>query len=223
MASVEAGEIARRGDEVVSKTIAGMNAIRDAVTAGAASVSSLGGKSDEIGEIIGVISEIADQTNLLALNAAIEAARAGEHGRGFAVVADEVRKLAERTQQATEQVSKSIREIQTETKTAVERMQVGTKQVESGVLLAGSASESLRQIVQSVEGSAGMIRTIAAAIEQQRCAGESIRDRVTAIASAAEQTVGASAMTADTAHTLAERAEELQRTIDSFARAKRGG
>ena len=223
MASVEAGEIARRGDEVVSKTIAGMNAIRDAVTAGAASVSSLGGKSDEIGEIIGVISEIADQTNLLALNAAIEAARAGEHGRGFAVVADEVRKLAERTQQATEQVSKSIREIQTETKTAVERMQVGTKQVESGVLLAGSASEGLRQIVQSVEGSAGMIRTIAAAIEQQRCAGESIRDRVTAIASAAEQTVGASAMTADTAHTLAERAEELQRTIDSFARAKRGG
>jgi methyl-accepting chemotaxis protein len=223
MASVEAGEIARRGDEVVSKTIAGMNAIRDAVTAGAASVSSLGGKSDEIGEIIGVISEIADQTNLLALNAAIEAARAGEHGRGFAVVADEVRKLAERTQQATEQVSKSIREIQTETKTAVERMQVGTKQVESGVLLAGSASESLRQIVQSVEGSAGMIRTIAAAIEQQRCAGESIRDRVSAIASAAEQTVGASAMTADTAQTLAARAEELQRTIDSFARAKRDG
>ncbi len=119
--AASSGQVAEKGGAVVSDTIKDMRSISEAVSAGAASVSELGKRGEQIGQIIAVINDIADQTNLLALNAAIEAARAGEHGRGFAVVADEVSKLADRTTKATDEIAVSIRAIQTETGQAVQR------------------------------------------------------------------------------------------------------
>ncbi|MEM9881316.1 MAG: methyl-accepting chemotaxis protein [Planctomycetota bacterium] len=168
------GAMAADGVRVVDETVAGMQAIREAVEASSASVAELGQRGEQIGQVIGVINDIADQTNLLALNAAIEAARAGEHGRGFAVVADEVRKLADRTTQATEEIAGSIRAIQDETTSAVQRMDAGTAQVAAGVERAGTADASLRQIVDSAREVAGMVRSIAAAAEAQSAASDEV-------------------------------------------------
>lgn len=162
----KSGQAATGGGEVVSKTVVEMRSIADDVNTTAQTISQLGQRSDEIGKVIGVINDIADQTNLLALNAAIEAARAGEHGRGFAVVADEVRKLAERTTRATEEVSSSIKVIQQETGLAVERMNKGTEQVKVGVGLAEEAGQNLRQIVGGATEVASLISSISAASEQ---------------------------------------------------------
>src|SRR5271155_3108531 len=121
-----AAETAHEGGVIVEDTLTRMRSIADAVRETAVKVQELGVRSDQIGRIIGVIDDIADQTNLLALNAAIEAARAGEQGRGFAVVADEVRKLAERTSKATKEIATMIQSIEVETKSAVVAMELGT-------------------------------------------------------------------------------------------------
>lgn len=160
------GEMAVSGGEVVSKTVVEMKQISQAVNTTAESIAQLGKRGDEIGKVISVINDIADQTNLLALNAAIEAARAGEHGRGFAVVADEVRKLAERTTRATEEVSSSIKAIQEETKVAVDRMNQGTEQVKGGVGLAEQAGQNLGEIVEGANQVASLITSISAASEE---------------------------------------------------------
>ncbi len=219
-ASLRAGGVADEGDAVVARTITGMDAIREAVSQSASSVDELGKRSEEIGRIISVINDIADQTNLLALNAAIEAARAGEHGRGFAVVADEVRKLADRTTQATAEVAKSVTDIQSQTRQTVERMRLGAGRVEDGVALAGQAQGSLRQIVSEVRSCAGMITSIAAAIEEQRATGDAIRERVAQVALAAKQTAEASSSTAATAQELAAQSATLRETVGGFARAR---
>ena len=132
-ASHKAAEIARQGGSIVHDTLSKMRTIATSVRGTAKQIEELGKSSDQIGRIIGVIEDIADQTNLLALNAAIEAARAGEQGRGFAVVADEVRKLAECTTTATKEIAQMIRTVQGETKAAVTAMEAGTRQVEEGV------------------------------------------------------------------------------------------
>ncbi|MEL7087155.1 MAG: methyl-accepting chemotaxis protein, partial [Planctomycetota bacterium] len=210
------GTTATEGGRVVRDTIDGMQAISEAVSASARSVEELGKRGEQIGQIIEVINDIADQTNLLALNAAIEAARAGEHGRGFAVVADEVRKLADRTTQATEEIGESISAIQTETGQAVDRMTAGTDQVTTGVEKASAAGASLKEIVTSARDVAGMIQSIAAAAEEQSAASEEVARSVEAISSVSQQTAEGGQQAAAAAGMLSTRAEELQALCGRF-------
>jgi len=212
----ESGKVAAEGGQVVSETISGMNAISDAVTASAASVAELGKRGEQIGQIIEVINDIADQTNLLALNAAIEAARAGEHGRGFAVVADEVRKLADRTTKATEEIAESITAIQDETSQAVERMNSGTEQVKVGVEKATLAGQSLEQIVAGAQEVATMIQSIAAAAEQQSATSEEVSRNVEQISAVTKQTSEGTNQAATAASQLSEKAEQLLRLVGTF-------
>ncbi|MBE9503900.1 MAG: methyl-accepting chemotaxis protein, partial [Proteobacteria bacterium] len=178
----KASEVATNGGDIVKQTIDGMNQISQSVKSSAKTIEGLGQSSDQIGEIVEVIDDIADQTNLLALNAAIEAARAGEQGRGFAVVADEVRKLAERTTKATKEIAAMIKKIQSETGAAVTSMRAGTEEVEKGVDLANQAGASLSQIVDVVESVNGMIQQIATAAEEQSVASEQISGNIETVA-----------------------------------------
>jgi methyl-accepting chemotaxis protein len=146
-------------------------------------VEQLGTNSNQIGEIIQVIDDIADQTNLLALNAAIEAARAGEQGRGFAVVADEVRKLAERTTKATKEIAEMIKQIQSNTKLAVSAINQGAVEVEKGKELAQKAGDSLNQIIVEVDKSSMLINQLAVASEQQSDSSEQISQSIERISS----------------------------------------
>ena len=201
---------AEQGGKVVEETVAGMNRIADVVHQSADTVKALGKSSDQIGEIIGVIDDIADQTNLLALNAAIEAARAGEQGRGFAVVADEVRKLAERTTKATKEIASMIKKIQGETVGAVSAMEQGTKEVEKGKMLADKAGESLKEIVDVSQKVTDMVSQIAAASEQQSSASEQISKNVEAISAVTGQTASGTQQ-------IAKAAEDLNRLTDTLA------
>jgi len=162
-----AAESARNGAVVVDATVAIMSRIAENVQQTARTVENLGARSDQIGAIIGTIEDIADQTNLLALNAAIEAARAGEQGRGFAVVADEVRALAERTTRATREIGEMIKTIQVETKGAVAAMEQGVLQVETGTIEAAKSGEALREILEQVNDVAMQVSQIATAAEEQ--------------------------------------------------------
>lgn len=170
--SKEAGGIAVEGGTVVKATIEKMNRIAEVVARASETVKGLGKSSEQIGEIVQLIEEIADQTNLLALNAAIEAARAGEHGRGFAVVADEVRKLAERTTKATKEISDMIKKIQTETVGAVESINEGTDEVNSGKELANNAGSSLERIIKGTDDVVEIVSMVAKASEEQSNAAE---------------------------------------------------
>lgn len=207
---------ATQGGMVVQETVQEIMAIAVQVEESAHAVAELGKRSEEIGGIIAVINDIADQTNLLALNAAIEAARAGEHGRGFAVVADEVRKLAERTTQATKEVSRSISKIQNETGVAVDRIESGSNRMTDGVTLARNAGNALEQIVTSSSQLFDQVQSIAAASEQQAIVAEEIArsiDQVNAVA--LESSLGAN-QAADAASDLNRSSESMQRLVDHF-------
>ncbi|MFK7789060.1 MAG: methyl-accepting chemotaxis protein [Phycisphaeraceae bacterium] len=212
----DSGRIATEGGDIVSDTITGMRTIKDAVSSSANSVQELGKRGEQIGAVITVINDIADQTNLLALNAAIEAARAGEHGRGFAVVADEVRKLADRTTKATEEIGGSIQTIQTETGTAVEKMNAGTEEVTIGVEKAEQAGDALRQIVTSAQDVSSMVQSIAAAAEEQSAASEEVSRNIEQIASVTRETSEGTSQAAQAATELSQRAETLQQLVGQF-------
>jgi len=211
-----AGKTATEGGQVVQRTVTGINEIAQVVSAAATAVRELGERSEQIGQVIEVINDIADQTNLLALNAAIEAARAGEHGRGFAVVADEVRKLADRTTKATEEIAESITAIQAETGQAVSRIEQGTKKVEEGVELASQAGQSLSSIVEGSNNVSSMVGSIAAAAEEQSAASEQVARNVEQIAQVTRQSTEASNQAAQAASNLSTRAEELLRIVSQF-------
>ena len=212
----EAKKAAEQGGTVVEETVVGMKRIAGVVKESAGTVKELGKSSDQIGEIIGVIDDIADQTNLLALNAAIEAARAGEQGRGFAVVADEVRKLAERTTKATKEIAGMIRKIQGDTKGAVASMEEGTKQVDDGIRLADKAGESLREIVGVSQKVTDMVAQIAAASEQQSSASEQISKNVEAISAVTGETAQGVQQIARAAEDLNRLTENLQHLVAKF-------
>ncbi len=175
------GNAAVEGGKVVSESIQGMARISEVVNGSAVTIKLLGQRSTEVGEITQIIDDIAEQTNLLALNAAIEAARAGEHGRGFAVVADEVRKLAERTTKATKEIVDMIRLIQKEINVAVESMNNGTKEVDKGRKLTDLAGQSLKEIIAGAQKVTDIINQVASATEEQSKAAEQISRNIESI------------------------------------------
>jgi methyl-accepting chemotaxis protein len=207
---------AEQGGAVVRETVQEMKKIATIVKASAGTVQELGRSSDQIGAIISVIDDIADQTNLLALNAAIEAARAGEQGRGFAVVADEVRKLAERTTAATQEIATMIKKIQLDTQGAVISMEAGTKQVDEGIKLADKAGESLREIVEVSQTVTNMVNKIAASSEQQSNASEQILHNVESISAVTGETAQGVEQIARASEDLNRLTENLQALVGKF-------
>jgi methyl-accepting chemotaxis protein len=215
-ASKQYGDIAKEGGIVVQETVEGMNKIAEVVKKSADTVQKLGKNSEEIGEIIQVIDDIADQTNLLALNAAIEAARAGEQGRGFAVVADEVRKLAERTTKATKEIAAMIKRIQKDTEGAVEVMEKGTDEVERGRQLADKAGLSLTQIIAGADKVVDLVNQVAAASEQQSSASEQISKNVDAINNVTQQNSNSLQQISNAVEGLDHLANDLQSLVSKF-------
>ena len=185
--SRQAREAADSGREMVVKTMEGMERIKEAVDSASTQIAGLGEQSAEIGKIVTVIDDIAAQTNLLALNAAIEAARAGEQGRGFAVVADEVRKLAERVTDATKEIAGLIDGVQKGVDESVKATEDGTREVGEGAELAAEASKSLDQILESVESVAGQIEQISAAAEQVSASSDQMVKTIDGINGSVEQ------------------------------------
>lgn len=212
----KAGTIAKEGGVVMEKTVTGMVEISQVVEEIAVTIEKLGISSQEIGEIIQVIDEIADQTNLLALNAAIEAARAGEQGRGFAVVADEVRKLAERTTRATKEIAEKIKSIQNDTQTAVDSMKKGTDKVDDGKSLVGKAGNELKKIIVESEKVADLINQIAAASEQQSSTSEEISKSIEHISNVTQETATAITQVARSSEDLGKLTHNLQEIMDRF-------
>jgi methyl-accepting chemotaxis protein len=215
-ASQRANNSAVNGKQVVDNTVNGMEKIAIRVRETASAVEQLGSRSDQIGQIVGTIEDIADQTNLLALNAAIEAARAGEQGRGFAVVADEVRALAERTTRATREISEMIKAIQSETKGAVAAMVEGVREVERGTEEASRSGEALQDILDQISNVSGQVNQIATAAEEQTATVSTLGSSIQTIFQTVDATVQGSSRTTSTAQQLSSLASDLQRLVGQF-------
>jgi methyl-accepting chemotaxis protein len=211
-----ASEKAAKGEEVFHATINGMRKIAHVVQTAAEKVEGLGRSSNQIGEIVQVISDIADQTNLLALNAAIEAARAGQQGRGFAVVADEVRKLAERTTSATKEIAEMIQRIQNDTEQVVLSMKAGKDEVESNLQLADDASHSMNEILEAVKEIVTRIDHIAIASQEQSAVSEQIARNIDGISQSASKVSMASNKLAKTAEKLDHLTQHLRELVAHF-------
>jgi len=217
--SLKATQAAVKGGASVAETIKGMQRIRAAVQTTGKKIKGLGERSLEIGAIIEVINEIATQTNLLALNAAIEAARAGEQGKGFAVVADEVRKLAERAARATKDITGLIKGIQVETSEAVTVMEEGTREVEEGTKLADQAGAALREIEQIVKQTAGLVTDITQAAGDQVKVTESVVSTMDNISKYTKETTHG---VDETVFTIGKLADLSKRLNDAIGRFKLG-
>lgn len=214
--SQEAGSISEEGAAVIHNAANEMRKISEAVQSSTAIVEDLGRQSDQITSIVNTIREIADQTNLLALNAAIEAARAGEQGRGFAVVADEVRKLAERTSLSTTEIAGMVTRIQGGARSAVSSMQSGVTQVSNGVELANRAGDSIERIRDGAQRVTQVVNGISDSISEQSMASNEIAHQLETIAQMSEESALAVRHTADAARELHSLSASLHKAVAEF-------
>lgn len=209
-------EVAHKGGEAVRRTIDGMNAIRETIQETSKRIKRLGESSQEIGNIVELISDIAEQTNILALNASIQASMAGEAGRGFAVVADEVQRLAERSTNATKQIEVLVRTIQADTNEAVVSMERSTTDVVGGALLAENAGAALDEIEQVSNQIASLVQNISSSARQQAGAAADVTRRTTRLREIGNQTGKAASATAASISKLSELATQLRKTVEGF-------
>jgi len=209
-------QIASRGAEVVRETISGMDSIRDQIQETSKRIKRLGESSQEIGSIVELINDIAEQTNILALNAAIQAASAGEAGRGFAVVADEVQRLAERSASATKRIETLVQTIQSDTNEAVNSMEQTTAEVVAGARLAEDAGSALGDIERVSHDLSALIQNISTAASQQSTAATDISHSMNAIQEITSQTSQGASQTADSIGYLAQLASDLRRSVAHF-------
>ena len=214
--SEKANGAAMTGESIIQETVVVMSRINGMVKSSSKIIKDLGVRSEQIGEVLGLINDIADQTNLLALNAAIEAARAGEHGRGFAVVADEVRKLAERTTGATKEIGQTIVAIQSETKKAVSSMEEGVKEVEVGADETKKSGDSLKDILSQISTVTAEINQIAVASEQQTATTNEIANNIQQVSEVMQDTAKKIQVNSNSAAELANLSQELQRLVRQF-------
>ncbi|HEY0285733.1 MAG TPA: methyl-accepting chemotaxis protein [Pseudomonas sp.] len=208
--------IANKGNQVVHNTINGMDNIREQIQDTSKRIKRLGESSQEIGDIVSLIDDIADQTNILALNAAIQATMAGDAGRGFAVVADEVQRLAERSSSATKQIETLVRAIQNDTNEAVISMEQTTTEVVRGARLAQDAGVALEEIEGVSKVLAALIESITNAAQQQAALGQQISETMTVIQQTTTQTTSGTAATAQSMGNLAKMASEMRRSVSGF-------
>jgi methyl-accepting chemotaxis protein len=214
--SSKTADLAQSGTEVVGRAAHEIENIAASLRDSAERVHTLVGRSQEISTITNVIKDIADQTNLLALNAAIEAARAGEQGRGFAVVADEVRKLAERTGQATAEINQMVLAIQSDTEAAVQAMESARPRVEQGQELARQATAVLGEIQGQARDSLEKVRDVARATKEQAGTANGIAGHVERIASMTEETNATTQANAEAAEQLKAMAGQLMASVAHF-------
>ena len=208
--------IANKGNEVVQNTITGMDTIREQIQDTSKRIKRLGESSQEIGDIVSLINDIADQTNILALNAAIQASMAGDAGRGFAVVADEVQRLAERSSAATKQIEALVKTIQTDTNEAVISMEQTTSEVVRGARLAQDAGVALEEIEKVSTSLAALIQNISNAARQQASSAGHISNTMNVIQEITSQTSAGTTATARSIGDLAAQAESMRQSVDGF-------
>jgi twitching motility protein PilJ len=209
-------DVAHKGGEAVRRTIDGMNAIRETIQETSKRIKRLGESSQEIGNIVELINDIAEQTNILALNASIQASMAGEAGRGFAVVADEVQRLAERAANATKQIEVLVRTIQADTNEAVVSMERSTTDVVGGALLAENAGAALEEIEQVSNQIASLVQNISASSRQQASAAQNISRTMGVLREISSQTAENSAATSGSVGKLAELSAQLRKSVAGF-------
>lgn len=214
--SIKSGNLSSQGAEIIQNAAVAMMQIAETVKQTSTSIEALGLQSKQISSVVQVIKEVADQTNLLALNAAIEAARAGEQGRGFAVVADEVRKLAARTAKATEEISLMIQSIQGNTNIAMETMKTAVIKADRGAVLAQEAGVSINQIKDGSLKVVAVVNDISDSLNEQNSASQDIAVHVERVAQQAEENTAAAGQTANSAIQLEKLASDMRATVGRF-------
>ncbi len=216
------GELAEAGEQVIVETLGTIQSVAELAQQSQQQADLMGDRSQKISNVVAMIRDVADQTNLLALNAAIEAARAGEQGRGFAVVADEVRKLSERTGQSTTEISSMIREMLESSELVINNVHATVERMEAGLRQAGQARDTVSRINDNVNSIKQSVSAISVALAEQQAAGSGIASNVEQVAQMSEETSTAANQTASSASAMEQMAHELQAAISYFTLPQAG-